>query len=150
MQWKSVLFGAAASAALSFAAGRVFSADAPAGDDLTAPGPEHARLKTYEGNWDVSGTAFSPQGNSAVKGHQTGRMILGGRYLQLESEITVGDGQNQGMLEFVGYDRVQKKYVHVSMDTGSTTMTVDEGQHDDAKKMNVMIGTLQMEPGAKP
>jgi hypothetical protein len=143
MQWKSAILGAAISTAAFLVAGRVFSGDdepkAPPAD-TSSPVAEHEALKQYTGSWDGAGTLTLPDGSMAVASHQTGTLIMGGRFLQLDSEITVGSGKIK-MLEFVGYDVQGKKYVHFSMEDDSTRFSQDEGAHDAAKKATVMRGT---------
>ena len=58
MQWKSALLGGAIASALFVTAGRVFSDDPPMDGPspdmmkMMQPGPEHERLKQYEGSWE--------------------------------------------------------------------------------------------------
>ena len=67
-------------------------------------------------------------------------MIFGGRFLSLESQVVAGP-QTIKMMELVGFDPIKKKYVHVSVEDDSTTITQDEGTNDAAKKLLTMSGT---------
>ena len=153
MHWKSLLLGAAIAAAAFTTAGRVFSGDdkppeggpTPEQLKLVQPGPEHAALKQYEGSWDGKGTWQGAEWTS----HQTGKMIMGDRFLQMEEVITVptpGGPMVIHSLGFVGYDNLQKKYIHMAVGDDTTSFASDEGQHDAARKLNEMRG-VEHRPG---
>lgn len=153
MQFKSVLFGAAVAAACFLATGRVFSDDPPKGGPdpemmkLTKPGPEHEMLKAREGTWEGKGTYQGMSWTSTM----TGKMVMGGRFLQLEEEITVPTPNGpmvMHMLVFVGYDNLRKKYVNMGIGDDSTTFMQAEGRHDEAKKWVEMTG-VEHRPGGK-
>ena len=144
MPWKSVLLGTALSAAAFLAAGRVFSGDEPSGPEVDAskPGPEHQRLRAYEGTWNMTGTTKS--GGMSLTGRCTARLILGGRFLETDGEFSIG-GTTYRTMEIVGYDNRRDQYVQVSVGDSSTTVTEREGQYDAGKKRIVFQGA---EPGA--
>lgn len=153
MQWKGILFGAALTAAAFVASGRVFSDDPPAGGPdpemmkLMEPGPEHEILKARVGEWEGKGTYQGMPWTSKM----TGKMVMGGRFLQMDEEITVPTPNGplvMQMLAFVGYDRVQKKYVNIGIGSDSTAVMQSEGQHDAAKKWAEMRG-VEHRPGGK-
>jgi hypothetical protein len=155
MQWKSVLLGAAIATTALLGAGRAFSGDGepaapPAADPATQPGPEHEALAAYEGDWEGKGTATIPGAPGPIEftAHQTGKMVLGGRFLQMEAELSVA-GMTMHSLEYVGFDVRGKKYVHVAMGDDSTRMSTDEGQHDAAKKGTVMRGVDPLPGGGE-
>ena len=145
MHWKSTLFGAVLATAAILSAHRVFSDDPPAGGPdseaakLAQPGAEHAALKQYEGTWEGKGTYRG----MAWTSHQTGKMIMGGRFLQMDEEITIPIPNGPVVVHsmgLVGYDNVQKKYVNVAVGEDSTSFMTTEGQHDAAKKVSDMHG----------
>ena len=152
MQLKSALLGAVLTAAAFLASNRVFSDDPPSGGPdplmkLLQPGPEHEGLKTYEGSWEGKGTHRDLPWTSKM----TGKMIMGGRFLQLDEDLTAptpGGPMVLHMLAIVGYDNVQKKLVHVSLGDGTTALSMAEGQHDATKKLSEMRGVAHW-PGGK-
>ena len=156
MQWKSVILGAAAGAALLLSGGSVFPGDgtpkgAPNPDDMKKmlqPGPQHEALKAYEGTWEGTGT-YTEAGRPPVPFTATGTytMILEGRYLQIEEEMKIGAVMTITSRAFIAYDNVRKKYVHFSMDNYTTQPTYAEGDHDDAKKALVLRGVEHVVPG---
>jgi hypothetical protein len=100
-----------------------------------APGPEHAKLKEFAGDWDADVKMYNPdgtpQGNS--KGVMHARMILGDRYIHLnyegEMEMPTGKVPFHGM-GIGGYDKGKKKYTSVWIDEMSTSMMHTEGTMD--------------------
>ena len=147
MHWKSLFLGAAIAAAAFLTAGRVFSGDdaPPAGGPtpeelkLMQPGPEHEALKEYEGSWDGKGMYMGAGWNSKMDA----KMILGGRFLQMDEAITVptpGEPMVVHSVGFVGYDNLQKKYVHMQMGEESTAFLTDDGLHDATRKLSEMRG----------
>ena len=152
MHVKSLLAGAAASAVAFVFAGRVFCGDAepPQGPSpeemkLMQPGPQHEALKSYVGAWDGKGTYQGTPWTSK----QTAKMVMGDRFLQVEEEITIPTPNGPMLLHsfgFVGYDNVQKKYVHTGVGDDSTALMSEDGQHDDARKLTEMRG-VEHRPG---
>jgi hypothetical protein len=106
------------------------------------PGPEHAHLKKFEGNWD---TTFTMGGQSS-KGKATYKMDLGGLWL-----LSTFDGEMGGM-KFQGrgadsYDPAKKKYVSVWIDSMSTSPMTMAGDYDKAKKTLTLAGEGPGEDG---
>jgi len=98
------------------------------------PGPEHAKLKSLEGNWTADVTAMDPSGKEEKStGTMKNEMILGGRYLKQDySGTMMGMPFKGGGL--VGYDNVKKKYTMLWVDEMSTQMMISEGTFDESAK----------------
>jgi hypothetical protein len=101
-----------------------------------APGPEHARLKEFAGDWDAVVKSFNPDGSpgSTSKGVMHAKMVLGDRFLQsnYEGEMEMAPGAKMQFtgVGLSGYDKGKKKYTGVWMDTMSTAMMITEGTAD--------------------
>ncbi len=101
--------------------------------DMIVPGPEHDWLANLVGEWDQEMRLWMTPGADPL--HMSGRsvneLVLGGRYLSLDSEG--GEGplamHSLGML---GYDRTAQEYFHVGFDTMTTKYTASRGQVDAA------------------
>jgi hypothetical protein len=93
------------------------------------PGAEHEWFKTFTGDWDAD-VKFLTNGGGQSKGVMHGKLILGGRYMQLDYEGTM-DGPNGPTpfkgLGIVGFDNGKKKYTDVWIDEMSTGMMTTEG-----------------------
>jgi hypothetical protein len=109
-------------------------ATAPA-QEFPKPGPEHAVLKTLEGNWDLT----MKFGGMETKGTVTYKMELGGLWLvgNLESEVFGAKFTGKGL---DSYDPAKKKYVGVWIDSMSTSPMFLEGTYDKDKKTMTMAG----------
>jgi hypothetical protein len=93
------------------------------------PGPEHEWLKSFTGDWDAD-VKFLTNGGGASKGVMHGKLIMGGRYLQLDYDGSMdgptGPTPFKGM-GLVGYDKGKKKYTDLWIDEMSTGMVTYEG-----------------------
>jgi hypothetical protein len=98
------------------------------------PGPEHAIFKEWAGNWD----AEMPGGS---KGTTIAKVGLNGLWLMddLKSEIGGMPFEGRGALS---YDPAKKKYVHVWIDSMSTSPMISEGTYDKATKTLTLNGTM--------
>jgi hypothetical protein len=101
-----------------------------------APGPDHARLKEFAGDWDAVVKTFNPDGSAGAtsKGVMHTKMVLGDRFLQsdYEGEMEMAPGAKMKFLGagISGYDKGKKKYTGVWVDTMSTAMMITEGTAD--------------------
>jgi hypothetical protein len=86
------------------------------------PGPEHEKLKQFEGVWDGT-VAF---GGSESKGTATYKMGLGGFWLTLEFRGEFGGEKFEGR-GTTGYDPIKKKYVSSWVDSMGPAMMSMEG-----------------------
>jgi hypothetical protein len=103
------------------------AADAAMGR-FSTPGPEHRILEKKVGTWDVEFKYWSePDAPAALAtGVSMFRMLLGGRYLEQSHE---GGAQGSSYMGrgIAGYDRLNKKYITLWMDTMSTGFNITEG-----------------------
>ena len=93
-----------------------------ASQDIPKPGPEHQKLKKFEGDYDVT---ISIAG-SETKGTDSYRMDLGGFWLRhhFKGEMFGTPFEGQGM---IGYDPAKKKYVGYWADSMNPRMYQTEG-----------------------
>lgn len=106
------------------------------GQDFPKPGPEHAKLKELEGNWD----AVMDMRGQKSKATATYKSLCDGMWLQ--SDYQQGD---LGGLKFQGhgldgYDLKKKKYVGVWIDSLESSPLHFEGDYDPKAKLLVMTG----------
>ncbi|HEX8692434.1 MAG TPA: DUF1579 family protein [Longimicrobium sp.] len=102
--------------------------------EAARPGPEHARLAALEGTWDVAlrilgGPGFPPM---QAAGTANSRMVLGGRFLLVESKTS--EGPEMESLTILGFDRRAKEYTLVGYDTGGTFYVTGAGRWDEAAR----------------
>lgn len=107
---------------------------------LAQPGPEHERLKTLEGTWNVTSRWWMEPGSPPmeVTGTGTNRLILGGRYLEMRTELSGNpyfrddDGTPSPMESrvFYGFDRRSDQYTLVGFDTLGTYYVTAAGTWD--------------------
>jgi hypothetical protein len=107
----------------------------PVGAQPPKPGPEHEKLKRYEGKWDAT-VNF---GGMESKGVATYRMGLGGFWLLSEFQGDFGGMKFEGK-GTAGYDPIRKKYVSTWVDSMSPTLMVMEGDYDKDSKVYTETG----------
>jgi hypothetical protein len=90
---------------------------------LATPSAGHKKLDALVGTWLVS-TPTIPQA-----GTLTAKSILGGRFVELDSDA----GEYHG-LGLIGYDNSAAHYVLVSVDTNQTHMPLSTGSYDEGAK----------------
>jgi Protein of unknown function (DUF1579) len=104
------------------------------------PGPEHDVLKLLTGKWKSTITVrFDPSNPVTGKGSTTNRMILGGRFLQMEGEGTVM-GVKAANMQILGYDNRKGKYFSFSIDELGTYAVTAQGDYDAATKTITLSG----------
>lgn len=105
------------------------------------PGPEHQILLDGVGTWSVDSKMWmDPAAPPMVsKGKSVQRAILGGRYVQYDYE---GDAAGMPFTGYglSGYDRYNKKYVSLWIDTMSTGFMLTEGTCDAEGKVCTETG----------
>ena len=104
--------------------------------EFPQPGPEHALLKEFEGDWNA--VSKVPDGHES-KGEMTYKMELGGLWLTSHFKSDFGGLKFEGR-GMDGYDPSKKKFVGVWFDSMSTTPMTFEGETDKDKKTTVMLG----------
>jgi hypothetical protein len=109
----------------------VLCALSPAADPPAPPkpGPEHALLKQFEGEWE--GTMKSPAGES--KAMATYKLGYGGFWLTLDVKGEFGGQKFEGR-GTTGYDPIKKKYVGTFIDSVGPSLAISEGTFDKEGK----------------
>jgi hypothetical protein len=110
-------------------------------EKYSTPGPEHERLHKGNGTWDVTSKMWmDPAGEPMMStGVSTQRSILGGRFVQYDFE-----GSMMGMpftgFGISGYDRYNRTYKSLWLDTMGTGFYLTEGTCDAAGKVCTETG----------
>jgi uncharacterized protein DUF1579 len=97
----------------------------------TTPGPRHRELAALEGKWNSRTRVWESPGAKPLEfaGSAEYRMILGGRFLQLESRSLVNGIEDHG-LGIYGYDAFKEKYSFYYIHDGETQALVGLGDRD--------------------
>jgi len=112
-------------------------------ENFINPGPEHEQLARRAGNWNVTTEFWMAPDTEPVSSTGTANyeMAMGGRYLLGHHNGTMMDQPFEGA-GCTGYDRVQKKYVNIWIDSMGTGIMFSEGQAKDAAgKVVEFVGT---------
>ena len=106
--------------------------------ELSKAGEEHHRLEALAGTWDKEIKVWSAPGASPItlKATTVNTMILGGRFLKLESK---GDMGYEGLV-LMGFDRRSKRYTQVGYDSFGTYYVTAAGTYDPSQNAIVMYG----------
>lgn len=112
--------------------------------EAATPGAPHKALEPMIGEWELTTKMWmSGPGSPAMesKGTATARWILGGRYVQSETQ-----GEMMGMpmtgIGITGYDNFKKKYTSFWIDNLGTAMFLSEGSADTAGKVFTFQGKM--------
>jgi len=97
----------------------------------TAPGPPHQELSALAGTWTTRTRVWESPDAKPLEfpGSAEYRMILGGRFLQLESRSLVNGAESRG-LGIYGYDAIKEKYSFYFIHDGDTQALVGLGDRD--------------------
>jgi Protein of unknown function (DUF1579) len=114
--------------------------------ELGKPADGHARLTGLTGRWTVTNRLwFDPAGEAvAGSGPGTGRMILGGRFLQLDANV--GGAYPMESLTVLGFDRRFNEYTLAGFDSTGTYFITAAGKWDETAKQVVLEGSYAMPP----
>ncbi len=100
------------------------------------PGPEHKALEPLAGEWTYSAKLWMKPGDEPLQlsGKATRKWILGGRFLhdEVENEKPAADFKGVGLM---GYDKTQKKYTSMWVDSMTTSIGTSLGTADKARKV---------------
>ena len=98
---------------------------------LTAPNENHAFLKNFVGEWNVSTTAWMQPGAPPATSSSTSKaeLVLGGRYVMIKYEGLMFGQPFEG-IQIVGYDNQQQKYVSFWIDNMSTAFYLTTGTRE--------------------
>jgi hypothetical protein len=121
----------------SFLAGRVLAQEESGGFELpewTQMGPEQESFKKSVGDWDVHRKMWMAPGQPPMEANEsaTGRLVFDGRFLEVDYNGDFGGTPFQGRL-LMGFDRVDKKYTAIWIDSMSTYMSVSHGTEQGGK-----------------
>jgi hypothetical protein len=103
--------------------------------EVAQPGPEHARLKELEGNWD----AVVKLADSQAAATSVSRMGPGGLWLVTDFKGELGGSPFTGH-GIDGYDQDRKKYVGVWVDSMTSSIMTFEGTYDEGTKTLTTTG----------
>jgi hypothetical protein len=113
--------------------------------EMAKPVEEHKRLAELAGSWKVTTKLwFGPGEPMSANGSGSGRMILGGRFLVLETDVKGALGSEA--MTLMGFDRRTNEYTMTSADTLGTYTITAAGRYDDAKKGIVLHGSYAQPP----
>jgi hypothetical protein len=108
------------------------------------PGPEHAKLQEFVGEWD----AVMTMGDQQSKATAVYRSVCNGMWVESDFQGSVGDQKFSGR-GMDGYDIARKKYTGSWFDSMSSAPMHFEGEYDPKSKMMVMTGE-SLGPDGKP
>ena len=115
--------------------------------ELAKPVPQHQKLAEMSGKWNVTTKLwFNPAEPPRVaSGKATGRLILGGRFLQLDASVK-GGGMDADSMTLIGFDRRTNDYTMIGLDTLGTYYITAAGKYDEAAKGILLDGSYAMPP----
>jgi Protein of unknown function (DUF1579) len=98
---------------------------------LMAPNENHAFLKSFAGDWNVTSTAWMQPGAppSVSTSTSIGEIVLGGRYVMMKYAGTMFGQPFEG-IQIIGYDNQQKKFASFWIDNMSTSFYLTSGTRD--------------------
>lgn len=109
------------------------------------PVAEHQRLAGFTGPWKATTRlSFGPGEPMIVNGTASGKMILGGRFLELDGK-TESAAMHMEAKTLMGFDRRTNEFTLIGLDTGGTYYITAAGKWDEAKQAVVMYGSY-LEP----
>lgn len=114
----------------------------PASDplQLSRPGPEHEALARYAGTWDLTVTLGSGARALRFTGTATNRMIVGGRFLQMDYSARGPAEATEGQFS-LGFDARHHRFALVAMDSFGTYFVTSQGPRDPATGRLRLRGT---------
>ena len=117
--------------------------------EAAKPAAEHQRLTELSGPWKVSTKLWLDPAADAqsAAGSGNGKMILGGRFLQLEMDVKGAMGSEA--MTLLGFDRRTNEYTMVGLDTHGTYYITAAGKYDEAHKGVVFRGSYAQPPSGE-
>ncbi len=106
-----------------------------AGQAPAKPGPEHEKLKKFEGEWDAT-VKF---GGGEAKGTSSYKLTMNGFWLQHRFKADLGGMPFEGQ-GLTGYDPHKKKYVSTWADSMEPQLTLMHGNFADDGKTYTETG----------
>lgn len=108
--------------------------------ELTKPGPEHQKLARHVGKWNVAVRMGSGANAVSYTGTGEGRMVVGGRFLQLEYQAKQETDTTEGLM-LLGFDRRHKRFTMSAHDSFGTYVVSSRGTMDESSGKIRMHGT---------
>ena len=114
------------------------------------PDENHALLEAFVGEWTAHAVFQMDPDASPMEstGIEMSEMIFDGRYV-----VSHFEGEMMGMSfegrSTMGYDKIQKKFVSVWIDSMSTMIYMETGQYDAASRTFTMMSTYTEPMGDK-
>jgi hypothetical protein len=118
------------------------SARPPSAEKIRAsmsPGPEHEQLAGYAGAWNVEMRLGGGPRAKVYQGAADARMIVGGRFLQIEYQAKSPADATEGLFT-IGFDKRHKRYVLVAFDNFGTYFVTSQGQREEGSDKIKMYG----------
>jgi hypothetical protein len=109
-------------------------------EDMGIPASEHKVLKMFEGEWRQLFNASAPNGEITYgKGSTRNTVFFGGRYLKMESELTIEKVKVKSIF-LIGFDRILGKYVFYGIDEMTTQPIIANGTYNKSTKTFTFLG----------
>ena len=113
--------------------------------EAARPVREHDRLKTLAGSWKITTQLWMSPGKPLTgRGASTGRMVLGGRFLQMNA--TTKKPLPSESLTIFGFDRRTGEYTMTGFDTMGTYSISAAGRYNEPDQGVVLTGSYAMPP----
>jgi uncharacterized protein DUF1579 len=102
---------------------------------LSRPGPHHQHLAAFAGSYDARMRTAQMEGRPAseTKGTVEAKMILDGRFLELEIK-TQAEGRTMTVLHILGHDNARERPTQLVLSNQSTAVTSAEGVCEEEGK----------------
>ncbi len=113
--------------------------------ETAAPSTFHDFLKPLAGSWKCSVKYWSAAGTKPHESIATmeKEWILGGRFLKEEYKGTIFNNMPYAVFSMMGYDKAQRKYFNIHMDTLGTGFETSFGTCDDSRKVFTFTGEVR-------
>jgi len=108
--------------------------------ELTKPGPEHQQLARYVGKWNVAVRMGGGATAVSYTGTGEGRMVVGGRFLQVEYQARNATDATEGLM-LLGFDRRHQRFTMSAHDSFGTYAVSSQGTQDESTGKIRMQGT---------
>jgi hypothetical protein len=111
--------------------------------------PEHEGLSRLAGTWNAEVKFWMHPDNDPIGslGKMVNTVDLGGRFLRQEYRDNSGMFEGRG---FWGYNTIDKCFEGFWIDSMATLFHLERGQHDEAKDVYTMKGTMTDPSSGKP
>lgn len=110
-------------------------------EQMLALAPEHAFLKQFVGTWTTDVTWIENGQENKSKGTATFSVTYGGRFIHSDYRGEMMGMPFQGSM-LMGYNKVQKKFESVWVDSWSTGLSLSSGTADSTGKVFTMNGIM--------